>query len=191
MRPSAYSVRTIVLGLCGSLVLHALCILLLRGITVLPNVGLELALPNEMQFGVLDGTTEPARGPGRDTTARARHPSATDAPQPKADKPARPAKPAVACERTSQNRSGARAGWRRALELRSERRATRAATRSRPRARDCTLDGRGCTAGDAAGRSLVAGRFGGEPTARPVAPVSGIARLATFPCRDGRSVPRR
>jgi hypothetical protein len=94
MRPTAYSVRTIVLGLFGSLVLHALCILLLRGVTVLPNVGLELALPNEMQFGVLDGTSEPPAAAVTQPPAPAT-PSAADAPQPKADKPARPAKPPV------------------------------------------------------------------------------------------------
>jgi hypothetical protein len=63
MRPSAYSFRTIVLGLCASLVLHALGVLLLRGITVLPDVGLELALPNEMQFGVIDGASQPSEPP--------------------------------------------------------------------------------------------------------------------------------
>ncbi|HEY2736640.1 MAG TPA: hypothetical protein VGI70_21720, partial [Polyangiales bacterium] len=54
----AYPAKTILLGVCASLLLHALGLLLLRGLHALPDVGLDLVRPSEMQFGVIDGQVE-------------------------------------------------------------------------------------------------------------------------------------
>jgi hypothetical protein len=100
MTPSAYSIRTIVLGLCASLVLHALGVLLLRGTTVLPDVGLELALPNEMQFGVIDGSSQPSEPTApASAPSPAVAPAVADVPTPAPEHTPRPIKRAT--ERTT------------------------------------------------------------------------------------------
>jgi hypothetical protein len=81
--------KTVTFGLCASIVLHAIGLVLVRNATMLPDVGLELTLPDSVEFGVYDGTPGPTpntatpqpqpTNPPPSPTA----PSAAQTPQPK------------------------------------------------------------------------------------------------------------
>jgi hypothetical protein len=51
--------RRVALALAASALLHGLVLIGLRSVAVLPNVGLELVIPSEAEFGVFEGEPEP------------------------------------------------------------------------------------------------------------------------------------
>jgi hypothetical protein len=69
--------RTITFGVCTSIVLHALGLLMVRSLTVLPDFGFELALPDEVELGIYDGAHESAPA----TPAEPQPPSASEGEQ--------------------------------------------------------------------------------------------------------------
>ena len=89
-RNHAFTARARVpVAIGGSFVLHMLVLFALRDVSVLPNVGIELTLPSEAEFGVFEGEPEPPSDPAAPESAP---PSAA----------ATPPQPAAAAEPKSQ-----------------------------------------------------------------------------------------